>query len=151
MATKLDRIRAKVLEYDDYSNALEQFLALSDKDRKLALTDDTMRGYLFRASDAGNTVECRTVRALLAPPKTSPKIVITMEGGLIIDVIADQNVEIHVLDYDVDEAEPEHLTRVSGSDCYYQEASVTVNSGRVSRWIEEARLNEGVGAGESAK
>lgn len=72
MATKLDRIRAKVLEYDNYSNALERFLALSEEDRKLALTDTTMRGYLSRASDAGITVECYTVRALLAPPKALP-------------------------------------------------------------------------------
>ena len=73
--------------------------------------------------------------------KALNRIVLKIEGGIIFEVVSDQDVEVHILDYDTESAEPNELTKVEDQECYWSEAEVTVNSGRVNRWLQHAKLN----------
>ena len=102
MATKTDRLRAKVLEYDNYQIAMERFLALPEDERKLLLADETTRGYLGRAS-CGNTPEAATIRMITNPPK---KIFVLVRGGCaeVEESTIPAGYEVEVVDFDNIEA-----------------------------------------------
>lgn len=46
------------------------------------------------------------------------KMIITIEGGLIQEIISNQDVEILIVDYDIDGMEDEKLSKYEGKDCY---------------------------------
>lgn len=52
-----------------------------------------------------------------------PRIVITVEGGLIQKIISDTKIEVVTLDYDTEGTEEDEITNIDGKDCFYRKYS----------------------------
>ena len=65
------------------------------------------------------------------------KVIVICEGGLVTDVVADEPVEVAVIDYDTEGAEADELTRIPqhrelpGVDMKYADACVSVRDVQV--------------------
>ncbi len=72
-------------------------------------------------------------KALKNPP-TTPKVEITMHSGLVSDVRSDVPVDIRVVDYDNDGADPERVEQdIDGADCVVSEYPASVEPFMINR------------------
>jgi len=70
------------------------------------------------------------------------KIVISMDGGLIQFISADEPVEIYVVDYDVEgtETDDPYFTQLNGDDCLLFPWEPDINPGHVSNAIKTWKI-----------
>lgn len=68
---------------------------------------------------------------------TIPKIVITLDGGIIQDIVATHQVEVIVLDRDTEGADKEDLTMVAGCPAWASPWGVIHPNDEDTAWIAE--------------
>lgn len=74
----------------------------------------------------------------------SPRIFITVEGGVIQDISSDVPVQVVVADFDVDGSEPlEQNKKINGDMANVQAAQVTVCSETIGSLFRQAQLANG--------
>lgn len=65
------------------------------------------------------------------------KIVVVMDGGIVQNIIADEDVEVRLIDYDTEGAdEAEELYEVFGNEAYLAQVEVEVNRNDVKEVFE---------------
>lgn len=79
----------------------------------------------------------------MANATRTPRIVITMMGGIILDITSDVEIDIHIFNFDIEGWYPEdYSTKIGNADCVWVTPAVTVNDAHVNRLLEEAMHNK---------
>ena len=99
--------------------------------------------YVYKINDE---LELSDIQSTIAPyliefndKSVIPKVIITMEGGLIQNVITDTDVDVTIIDYDAEGADEEELRQVYGDDAYVTGPVVNVDPEEIENILQQIK------------
>ena len=70
-----------------------------------------------------------------------PKIVIVLEGGLVQHIVADQEMDVTVLDFDTEGIDEKHSTEVNGDEAYVTSPHLEIDPDEVESINDQIKEN----------